>query len=120
MTHDVTTDTYDALATRGHVFVDVWGPRCAPCIALMPAIDALAKTYEGRVTVLKLEGPEHRQLCRSLRVAGLPTYITMRDGGEVERLTGAGIAIEDLEAAIERLLAGAPVVGLPVPEHLRG
>jgi hypothetical protein len=44
----------------------------------------------------------------------------MRDGGEVERLTGGGIAIADLEAAIERLLGGAPVVGLPVPDHLRG
>jgi thioredoxin 1 len=120
MTQDVTTDTYDDLATRGHVFIDVWGPQCAPCIALMPAIDDLATRYEGRVKVLKLEGPEHRQLCRNLRVAGLPTYITMRDGGEVERLTGGGITVENLEAAIERMLAGAPVVGLPVPEHLRG
>ena len=87
---------------------------------MMPAVEELAARYDGRVKVLKLEGPEHRQLCRRLRVAGMPTYITMRDGGEVERLTGNGIAIADLEAAIERLLGGAPVVGLPVPEHLRG
>lgn len=120
MTTDVTEGTYDELATDGHVLLDVWGPDCAPCVAMMPAVEDLAARYEGRVRVLKLEGPEHRRLCRSLRVAGLPTYITMRDGGEVERLTGGGIAPSDLEAAIERLLGGAPVVGLPVPEHLRG
>jgi hypothetical protein len=54
-----------------------------------------------------------------MRVAGLPTYITLRDGGEVERVTGNGATIDDIEAAIQRLLAGAPVTGLPVPEHLR-
>ncbi len=117
---DVTTETYDELATTGHVLLDIWGPQCQPCIAMMPAVDAMAARYEGRVTVLKLEGPEHRELCRSLRVAGLPTYITMRDGGEVERLTGNGVGVADLEAAVERLLDGGPVVGLPVPEHLRG
>ena len=120
MTVDVTTDTYEALATTGHVLLDIWGPQCAPCLAMMPAIEELAERYAGRVTILKLEGPEHRTLCRSLRVAGLPTYLTMRDGGEVERLTGGGIASGDLEAALDRLLDGAPVVGLPVPDHLRG
>ena len=117
---NVTAETYDELATAGHVFLDVWGPQCQSCLALMPAVEDLARRYEGRVRVLKLEGPEHRELCRRLRVAGMPTYITMRDGGEVERLTGNGLFAADLEAAIERLLGGAPVVGLPVPDHLRG
>jgi thioredoxin 1 len=117
---NVTAETYDELATKGHVFLDIWGPDCAPCMALMPAVEDLARVYEDRVRVLKLEGPEHRELCRRLRVAGMPTYITMRDGGEVERLTGNGLSAADLEAAIERLLGGAPVVGLPVPDHLRG
>jgi len=120
MTPDVTADTFETLATTGHVLLDVWGPQCAPCIAMMPAVEDLATRYRGRVRILKLEGPEHRALCRSLRVAGLPTYITMRDGGEVERLTGGGITVTDLETAIERLLHGAPIVGLPVPDHLRG
>ena len=119
--NDVTTTTYDELATTGHVLLDIWGPDCAPCIAMMPAVEELAGRYEGRVTVLKLEGAgAPASSAASLRVAGLPTYITMRDGGEVERLTGNGVAVADLEAAIERLLDGAPVVGLPVPEHLRG
>ena len=88
--NDVTDETYDELATTGHVLLDIWGPDCRPCIAMMPAVEELAARYDGRVKVLKLEGPEHRQLCRRLRVAGMPTYITMRDGGEVERLTGNG------------------------------
>jgi hypothetical protein len=37
---------------------------------------------------------------------GLPTYITLRDGTEVERLTGGDVTIQQIEAAIDRLLAG--------------
>jgi thiol-disulfide isomerase/thioredoxin len=88
-------------------------------MAMMPAVEALGEKYAGQITLLKVKAPDNRQVCRDMRVAGLPTYITLRDGGEVERVTGNGATIEDIEAAIERLLAGAPVTGLPVPEHLR-
>ena len=68
---------------------------------------------------MKVNAPENRKVCRDLRVAGLPAYLTMRDGVEVERLTGNGTTPEQIEGAIERLLDGAPAVGPPVPEHLR-
>ena len=119
MATDATVETFPELVKAGHVLLDVWGPDCAPCVALMPAVEALEERYEGRLRVLKLNAPENRQVCRDMRVAGLPTYITLRGGGEVERVTGNGATIADIEAAIERLLAGAPVTGLPVPKHLR-
>ena len=46
---DATVETFDELMPRGHVLVDIWGPQCQPCLALMPAVEALAETYEGRV-----------------------------------------------------------------------
>ena len=116
---DATVETFEELARDGHVLVDVWGPECRPCIALMPAVATLAERYRGRVRFVKVNAPEHRKVCRDLRVAGLPAYLTMRDGVEVERLTGNGTTAEQIEAAIGRLLEGAPAVGPPVPEHLR-
>ena len=68
---------------------------------------------------MKVKAPEKRKICRDLRVAGLPAYITMRDGVEVERLTSNGTTPEQIEQAIVRLLNGAPASGPPVPEHLR-
>ena len=38
---------------------------------------------------------------------------------EVERLTGNGTTIKDIEAAVGRLLDGAPAVGLPEPQWER-
>jgi thioredoxin-like negative regulator of GroEL len=117
---DATVDTFDELVSEGHVLVDIWGPDCQPCLRLMPAVDALAARYADDIRLIKLNAPENRKVCRDLRVAGLPAYLTMRDGVEVERLTSAATTPEQIEAAIVRLLHGATAVGPPVPEHLRG
>jgi thioredoxin 1 len=116
---DATVETFDGLARNGHVLVDIWGPDCRPCLALMPAVEMLAERYLDRVTFVKVNAPENRKVCRDLRVAGLPAYLTMRDGVEVERLTGNGTTADQIDEAIGRLLGGAPAVGPPVPEHLR-
>ncbi len=116
---DATVETFADLSGVGDVLVDIWGPQCQPCLALMPAVEALEATYGDRVRFLKVNAPDNRKVCRDLRVAGLPAYLTMRDGVEVERLTSNGTTPEQIEQAIIRLLDGAPAVGLPVPEHLR-
>ena len=116
---EATVETFDSLVGEGNVLVDFWGPRCQPCIALMPAVEALEASYEGGLRLVKVNAPDNRKVCRDLRVAGLPAYLTMRDGVEVERLTSNGTTPEQIEQAIVRLLDGAPAVGPPVPEHLR-
>lgn len=119
MAIDATVETFEDLVAQGNVLLDVWGPECAPCLALMPAVEALEEKFSGRITLLKLNAPENRKVCRDLRIAGLPAYVTFRDGVEVERLTSANATPSDIEGAITRLLGGAPARGLPVPEHLR-
>jgi len=117
---EATVETFDDLSGEGQVLVDIWGPQCHRCLALMPAVEALAATYGDRVRFIKVNAPQNRVVCRDLRVAGLPAYVTMRDGVEVERLTSNGTTPEQIEEAIVRLMNGAPAVGPPVPEHLRG
>jgi thioredoxin 1 len=112
---EVTVDTFPEHVANGNVLLDIWGPQCAPCLTLMPAVEALGERYDGTVKLLKLNAPENRKVCRDLRVAGLPAYITLRDGVEVERLTGNGTTIHEIEAAVGRLLSGAPAKGLPEP-----
>ncbi len=116
---EATVDTFEALASSGDVLVDIWGPQCQPCLALMPAVETLAERYGDRVRFISVNAPDNRTVCRDLRVAGLPAYLTMRDGVEVERLTSNGTTPDQIERAIERLLDGAPAVGPPIPEHLR-
>lgn len=102
---DATLETFDSLIGRGNVLVDFWGPRCAPCIALMPAVEELERRYEGRVQVVKVNATENREICREVAVLGLPTYVTFRQGVEMERLTG-NPTIEEIEAAVAKLAGG--------------
>jgi thioredoxin 1 len=102
---EATPETFSDLVAEGTVLVDFWGPRCQPCIALMPAVEALVESYEGRLALVKVNAPENRQVCRDLRVLGLPTYVLYRDGAEVERLTGDP-SRADIETAVARLMEG--------------
>ena len=100
MATDATVETFEGLVREGLVLVDLWGPACAPCIALMPLVEELECRYIGRLQLVKVNAPENRQVCRDLRVFGLPTYVLFRDGEEVERLVGDP-SIDDIESAIE-------------------
>ena len=102
---DAKPDTYKDLTSEGSVFVDFWGPRCQPCIAMMPTIAKLEEEAGGAVRVVKVNSPENRQVCRDLRVIGLPTYILMRDGEELERLSGE-VTKKQVEDAFATLKGG--------------
>ncbi len=89
---------YAELVAAGSVLVDFWGPRCAPCLAMMPAIEDLERTSAGSFTLVKVNAAENRSICREAKVLGLPTFILYRDGEEVRRLPGA--AIDDVKKAV--------------------
>src|ERR671923_649272 len=102
---DATSDNFEQLTREGSVFVDFWGPRCQPCLAMMPTIAELEAASGGAVRVVKVNSTENRQICRDLRVFGLPTYLLMREGQEVERLSGE-VSKEDVERAFAMLKGG--------------
>jgi thioredoxin 1 len=104
MAVEATPETFPDLVAEGNVLVDFWGPRCQPCIAMMPTVEALERAYDGRLKLVKVNAPDNRQVCRDLKVFGLPTYVLYRDGAEVERLTGEP-SKADIEAAVQNLVA---------------
>ena len=89
----------------GPVFIDVWGPQCAPCVALAPTFEALAARFGARASFLKLEAPKNRMACVDLKVIGLPTFLYYEGGREVDRL-GGDVDDEALRSFVERALDG--------------
>lgn len=97
MTHairEVTRETFEDEVLRSSVpvLIDFWGPRCGPCLALMPTVEGLASEGGDRLKVLKVEAPRNRRLCIELRVMSLPTFLVFVHGEEVRRITGDGIS----------------------------
>jgi thioredoxin 1 len=102
---DASPDTFKELTGEGSVFVDFWGPRCQPCIAMMPTIAQLEQEAAGAVRVVKVDSTQNRDVCRELRVFGLPTYILMRNGEELDRLSGE-VTKQQVEEAFTKLKGG--------------
>jgi thioredoxin 1 len=92
------------LASKLPVVVDVWGPKCRPCLALLPQIEIMAKEYDGKVQFAKINAAENRRLAIRLKVMGLPTILFFAGGEEKERVTG-DVTLEAVRAATDRLLS---------------
>jgi thiol-disulfide isomerase/thioredoxin len=100
---EATKEDFRDLVADGLVLVDVWGPSCAPCLALMPHVEALADRRDG-LRVVKVEAPKARRLCLELRVMGLPAFLLFRDGEEVARLAEPDLAPARLESWLDEVL----------------
>jgi len=105
MAVEATVETFPALVAQGNVLIDFWGPRCVPCLALMPAVEKLEEEYDGGFTLVKVNAAENRQIARDLKVIAMPTFVLYRDGAEVERL-GGNPSAADVCAAVARLVEG--------------
>ncbi len=86
------------------VIVDIWGPQCAPCLALLPQVEELAATYEGKIKFCKLNAAENRRLCMAIKVMGLPSILFYKNGEVVNRLGGEEVTIDAVKAHAEALL----------------
>ena len=83
---EATKESFHDLVSDGVTLVDVWGPACVPCKALLPEVERIEA--ERDVNVVKLEAPKNRRLCMELKVMGLPAFLLYRDGEEVSRIDG--------------------------------
>jgi len=101
MLKEVNKDNFDqeVAVSRQPVLVDFWGPRCGPCLALMPYVEKMASTYADVLKVVKVDASQNRRLCLNLRVMNLPTYLLFKDDKEVDRLTGE-VSREKLEGFV--------------------
>ena len=69
--------------------VDFWAPRCGPCLALGPTIDALAKDYEGKVNVGKVNVDENPNLSVNYGITSIPCVLFIKGGQVVDKQVGA-------------------------------
>lgn len=78
----------EVLETKTLVFVDFWAPWCGPCLVAAPVIEQLAKEYEGKLKVGKLNVDKNPKTAQKYGILSIPTVIMFRDGKEVVRKIG--------------------------------
>lgn len=67
------------------VLLDFGAEWCPPCKKMNPLLDEL--TQEG-YPVFKIDGAAQKDLCTAYKVSGFPTFIFLKNGIEIERLSG--------------------------------
>jgi thioredoxin 1 len=87
---EVTDSNFEAevLQSDKPVLVDFWAEWCAPCRALAPTVDAVAKEYEGSARVVKLNVDESPATAQRYGIRGIPTLIVFNKGDEAQRVVG--------------------------------
>jgi thioredoxin 1 len=70
------------------VLVDFWSPTCPPCLMLAPIIEEIAKDFEDRAKVGKLNVMKNQETAGKYKVSSIPTIIVFKNGKEIERAVG--------------------------------
>ena len=70
------------------VLVDFWAPWCGPCRMLSPVIEELAKEYEGKVRVAKLNTDDHPNSASRFNISSIPTLLLFKNGKVEQQMVG--------------------------------
>lgn len=85
------------------VLVDFWATWCGPCQILGPIIDELAKEFEGKVKIVKMNVEKNTKIPGEMGIMSIPTLKIFKDGKEVGDMVGLQ-AKETLKEALEKLI----------------
>lgn len=102
---EITKENYEqeVVASELPVLLDFWGPKCVPCLGLMPTVEELAAAYSGKVKFCKINTAANRRMAIQLKVMSLPTFQFYKDGAVVAELQGE-FGREEIEAQLNALL----------------
>ncbi len=109
----VTDQAFEKVVIKSNlpVLVDFWAPWCAPCRMVAPSLDTIAKEYEGKLVVAKVNTDEHTEWAVKYGVSGIPTLLFVSGGKVVYQQVGA-LSLSALRKAVDEFLTVAePAAG---------
>ena len=78
----------EVLSSDKPVLLDFTAVWCGPCKALAPIVEDVAKEYEGRLKVAKLDIDHSPETAQRYNIRGVPTVLVFKGGKEVARQVG--------------------------------
>ncbi len=87
----VSTQNFESEVVKSNipVLVDFWAPWCAPCKMIAPVVEELAKEYDGKLKVAKLDVDANREIAQNFGIMSIPTLLIFNGGRVADQLVGA-------------------------------
>src|ERR1700679_343657 len=79
----------DVLESKIPVLVDFWAEWCGPCKMVGPVLDELAKEYNGKLKIAKVNVDENQQVSVDFHIRSIPTLLFFKNGQMVKQLIAA-------------------------------
>lgn len=86
-----TDNNFNELVKQGQglAVVDFWAQWCGPCRSVGPIIEDLAKEYNGRVQIGKLDVDSNPKVSAEFEITSIPAILFFKNGQVVDRVVGA-------------------------------
>lgn len=103
---EITDANFEAevLKSEKLVLVDFWAPWCGPCKQIAPIISEIAKEYNGKIKVGKLNTDEATAIAAQYHIFSIPTIIIFKEGKPYEQMVGLRTKSE-IQNKINQLLS---------------
>ena len=91
---------HEVLESDVPVLVDFWAEWCAPCHMVAPTVEEIAKEYEGKLKVCKVNVDDAPQTASRYSIMSIPTLAIFKKGEVVDTIVGV-VPKGEFESAIK-------------------
>lgn len=79
----------EVLKSDKPVLVDFWATWCGPCRMVGPVVEEIAKDYEGKLKVGKLNVDDNSQTAVQYGIMSIPSLLFFKGGKVIDQIIGA-------------------------------